>query len=49
MAKVATLPDGGIYIQLLEKQVCMGLGRWSPRNEIQGSEMRTVHFNIRKL
>ncbi len=44
------------YIELNETcflfllQVCMGLGRWNPRNEVEGDEeMKTVHFNIRKI
>ncbi len=31
------------------EKLCVGLGRWSPRNEIEGGDMNTVHFTVRKM
>lgn len=40
-----------VTIEKLQKgeKLCIGLGRWDPKNEIIGSDMNTVHFNVRKL
>lgn len=41
-----------VSIENLKKgeKLCMGLGRWNPRNFIQGdAEMKTVHFTVRRV
>jgi len=41
-----------VSVEKLSKgeKACIGLGRWDPDNAIRGSkDMKTVHFNVRKL
>ena len=41
-----------VAVESLEEgqKLCVGLGRWNPKNKIVGDpQLRTVHFNVRRL